>query len=240
MAVFLGIHGPAEWLLVGASFLLPLAMLFFGSLPQRRRGLKLQAAARQIGLEYDAGDEGLLQGSLASLPICQIGYGRQVANVLWGRAGELDLLLFDLTFTVGTEDNQRRCTQTIVAVRQPGLELPGFLLRPKHLFDTIGEALGDPAIAFPSHPCFAHRYHLEAPDEPAATALFRPTALGFFENVLRPETAAAHQLSPRVARAWCLEGGGEWLLLYRRGRRLRAGDLAAAIDLAIAALAALM
>jgi hypothetical protein len=226
----------APWLLTGTVVALPLLMLtVIRSTLLRRKSLR--AAARGMGLEFAPEGDSLLDERMADLSLFHLGYGKVASNVLFGRASGLELWVFDYSFNVdGSDGTDATHRQSIVAVRQPGLALPHFLLRPKHVFDTIGEALGDEPLRFADHPGFTQHFRIEADEPETAMELFRPEALRFFTEIARPGAANADRLVPAAGRGWCIEAGGEWLLAYRRGRLIRPNEVSRATDLALQAL----
>ena len=97
----------------------------------------------------------------------------------------------------------------------PGRQLPAFQLRPEHLFHKIGAALGFDDIDFDDHPQFSKAYLLRSPQEQAVRDLFNNDVLDFFGT---------------IDKKVCVEADGEWLVMYRQSRRVKADQLAAFLE----------
>ena len=94
------------------------------------------------------------------------------------------------------------------------MNLPQFALRPEYLFDKIGSALGyqDIDIDFESDRTgveFSKKYLLQGKDEQKVRELFTPEVLGFFGGQYGVST----------------EGGGDQLIFYRLGKRIKPEDV---------------
>jgi hypothetical protein len=60
------------------------------------------------------------------------------------------------------------------------LELPSFTMRPEHVFDRLGSALGFQDIDFADHSQFSKMYVLKGQDETAIREFFDQQMLDFF------------------------------------------------------------
>jgi hypothetical protein len=151
---------------------------------------------------------------LAPLRLFQRGFNRGGSDILVGdRAGGEVLVFVYLYETSGGEGGPapyiQPHIQTVAAFRVPGRRLPQFSMRPEHLLHQIGELLGMQNIAFDSHPEFSTRYLLQGNDEGAIRACFGARILDLFAQ----------------EEGWCVEGCGEWLILYRDEVQVSGEDL---------------
>jgi len=106
-----------------------------------------------------------------------------------------------------------RDEQTVVAFDLGATVLPHrFAISPERLLERL---LGEDDLDFADHPVFSRRYRLRGVDEPGIRRLFGEQALSFFE---------------REPPGWHVEGGGRWLLVYRKGETVEAQKLDAFLD----------
>jgi hypothetical protein len=157
------------------------------------------------------------------LPLYGHGHTKRVSNVLTGRVGDQDVLLFDYQYTTGSgkESNTRR--QTVALFPGGGPRLPDFVLAPENVFHKIGQAFGYQDIDFDSNPTFSSHYLLRGVNDYAIRTAFPPDTLAFFEQ---------HQ-------GWHVEVRGGCVGIYRAGKRCQPQDLAVFLDQSRAVLGAL-
>jgi len=77
-----------------------------------------------------------------------------------------------------------------------------------------GGAQHHSALSFDRFPSFSSSYLLRGEDEPAVRELFSDNRVVFFEN----------------RRGLCVEGGDDWLIVYRSRRRVRPQQVSAFLD----------
>ncbi len=188
-----------NWVLVGLVAAVVGAIVFKQRLEKKRSAALGEAAAR-LGLSFRERDAEIRRESFTRLPLFEKGRRRRFRNV--GRGP--DLLVFGYEYTTGRRRRTRRHRQTVVARRLEGAALPAFQLTPERLFDRIGVAFGGQDIDFEADPAFSSAYRLRSGDEAAARELLR--------------VELRHELT--LEKDWCLEGQGEWLVLYQRKRRV--------------------
>lgn len=206
---------PPAWfvpLLVGAVALAIVAMLLSRRY-ERRRSEALASVAGHHGLSFEAVDVALAPQEMALFHLFNAGHSRESRNVMRGRSGGIDVILFDYKYVTGSGKNQATHKQTVAAFRLEGTALPGFDLRHENVFHKIAALFGYRDINFPEHPEFSRRYLLRGSDEAAVRALFSPALIDSFEN-----------LATR-GNWWVVEGAGERLLVYRPGKRVHPEEL---------------
>ena len=178
---------------------------------ERRRRRAFETAARDLGMTFQA--KGTTHPALGQrFALFQRGRHARMGNILEGRIEDLDALIFDYRYVTGSGKNRTVYRQSVVALRQPGVDLPRLELRPEHFFHKIGELLGMRDIDFDSHPTFSKRLHLSGKDESAIRAIFDESLLGFFESIVKERL--------------CVEAHGEHVIVYRQRKRMKPTEVA--------------
>ncbi|MBC8351242.1 MAG: hypothetical protein H8E66_04615 [Planctomycetes bacterium] len=136
------------------------------------------------GLElefFESGHEELLS-RLATFQLFNSGHSRRMKNVIIGKTELASIAIFDYRYTTGGGKNQSTHNQTVVTMESESLALPNFTMRPEHLFDRVGSALGFQDIDFDDHPQFSQSFVLKGKDEAAIREFFDPQILDFFAD----------------------------------------------------------
>jgi hypothetical protein len=194
---------------LAAAALIVGALFYFSFRQERRRRESLRNAARRMGLSYEEKVSGVPEVPLESLRLFGSGRARQASSVLRGHAEGFDLVAFDWKYTTGSGSSSSQHRVTVCAFPLPGRGLPAFELRPENVFHRIGSALGMQDIDFDAHPEFSRKNLLRGSDEAAVRELFRGPILRHFER---------HA-------GWCVEADGDWLVVYRSGKRPKPAEL---------------
>jgi hypothetical protein len=122
--------------------------------------------------------------------------------------GGVEVLLFDYSYSVGKDGSN----QTVVAFRSPTAAFPKFQLRSNRFWASTGwGAYRGNRVQFDEDPAFNKGYLLTGPDEQALSGFFHPGLRSFLVSM--PD----HR--------WTIEGYGNWLALYRHGKRARPNEL---------------
>jgi hypothetical protein len=176
----------------------------------RKRTEGLRRAAGEMGFEFNpAPGEGIL-GRYPGFHLFSQGRNRDVRNLLRGKAGGLEVSIFDYSYVTGGGKSRHTWRQTVLAFEFDDADLPGFSLRPEQWFHKVGQWHGYQDINFESHPTFSRKYLLRSGErEEAVRALFADPVLEYYE---------AH---PNV----CTEGCGGRLVYYRAQKRIDPPDV---------------
>jgi hypothetical protein len=211
-------EGAMDWsahlpfVLVGLCLLLGAGLLLRQQQVWRRRTDSWARAAGMLGLAPLVPLE--LPSWASGLSFFKRGRRPKVRAGVAGRTWGVDAVLADYQYTTGGGNSQSTHRQTVCVLRDGGLDLPHFLLRPEHgMFDRIGEMFGAKDFDFNEDSAFSQAFVLKGEDEAAVRTLFDPTVRA--------------QLVQAAGTRLFLEGKGETLLLHR-GRLLdteRAGEL---------------
>jgi hypothetical protein len=128
-------------------------------------------------------------------------------QIVQGTRGGCEVLLFDYSYSVG----KARSNQTVVAFQSP-TALPKFQLRSNRFWASTGwGAYRGNRVQFDQDPAFNEWYLLTGPDEQALSGFFHPGLRSFLVSM--PD------------HSWTIEGYGNWLALYRHGKKARPNGL---------------
>jgi hypothetical protein len=197
-------------LLIAAVIVLMVAITVLSIRADRKRTEGLRRAAEEMGFEFthDPG-EGML-GRYPGFHLFSQGRSRDVRNLLRGKAGGLEVSIFDYSYVTGSGKSRHTWRQTVLAFEFDDVNLPGFSLRPEQWFQKIGQWLGYQDIDFESHPKFSKKYLLRSGErEEDVRALFNDRVLEYYEE------------HPNV----CTEGCGGRLVYYRAQQRIAPPDV---------------
>lgn len=149
----------------------------------RRRSEKVGAAATAFGYSFrrlpTEADQALITGST----LATAGRNRVVSDIIEVvRTEELQMTLFDYSYTIGSGKSRREIYQTITRMQSPLIQLPSFILFQETILSKLGKLFGGTDINFPDAPAFSSKYVLRGADETAIRALFSPTVMQFLEQ----------------------------------------------------------
>jgi len=177
---------------------------------EKKRTEALQPIAEGMNFTFVAKPDQSMVGALGAFHLFSQGHGKKASNLMEGRSQDIDLRIFDYTYTIGGGKNSQTFRQTVALFESPELRLPSFALRPESFFHKIGSAFGFKDINFDEHPEFSKKYLLKGADEDAIRALFDDEIMGHYE---------AHA-------GLSTEGAGQVLLYYRLSKRPKPEEIA--------------
>ena len=180
------------------------------SVQRARRGEALQEAASGMKFTFQPKADPRLVGRLEHFHLFSQGRRQKITNVLQGRAGDIDVSVFDYRYVTGGGQNSRSWNQTVILFESDEMRLPNFTLRPENLFHKIGQVFGYQDIDFDSHPEFSKRYLLRGENESDARHTFSTDVLSFYESDQKLSTEAA----------------GRQLIHYRAAKRIPPDEIA--------------
>lgn len=191
---------------------------------ERKRSDALRGEAERMGLAFHDMDglpesEGYLRFPLFSdgNPV------KAVRNVMGGKIKDAQVRVFEFKYFkeygVGHAKTIHHYEQTVAAFPARTKDLPDFELRPEGISEKVGSSFGGQDIDFASHSGFSGKYLLRGKDENGVRTLFGKNVLDFFQE---------HP-------GWCVQGGKDWIVLYRHDQRVEAEELAGFLDEAAAA-----
>jgi hypothetical protein len=172
----------------------------------KKRTEDLAAAAGRMNFTFSKEASPHLLRTVEHFQLFARGHSKKIRNVFTGKAGDLDVSVFDYRYTTGSGKNSNTARQTVMLFESNQLEFPQFALRPEHLFHKIGQVFGYTDIDFDTHPGFSKRYLLRGEDENAVRSTFNREALAFYET----------------DRTLSTEAHGRQLIHYRAAKRVSA------------------
>lgn len=195
--------------------ILAAAVIVYAYYADRKRTMEFEQLSRVMGFTFDAneGDLGGL-GSSKGFRLFEHGHRKRVSNTLSGRRREVEVRLFDYTYTTGSGKNQSTSHQTAVLYMLEEQNLPDFEIKPEGLFDKMAGKLGRVEIDFSEDAEFSNAFQLTGADEATVRRLFGMAVRGWF---------TAH-------RGFCAEAVGSRLLVYRRNKRVAPENLRQFLD----------
>lgn len=176
---------------------------------EKRRREALARVAGELGLEFfPSGIPGLL-GALQGFKLISAGDSHTLTNTIRGITDEVELTIFDLSYSTGSGKNRSTHRQTVIRFASSQLNLPDFAVSPEWFFHKIAKLFGTKDINFVDDPAFSSSFLLQGANEPAVRQLFSQEVRSWFAG--------------RVG-VTC-EGRGKQLLFFRAGQRLSADKI---------------
>lgn len=197
-------------ILAAAILVVYLVVSFFA----RRRTNALTEAAARLGFTYN-GNKWLDQNRAPQLETWLFLNEKRNArfeNIIFGNRDGLSCNFFDYSFSMGKSS----VSQTVARFTQD-VGIPEFAVAPQDILHKVSDAVLHKAIQFESDPDFSKRYRLVSSDEEKARALFTPELLSFVESL-------------DASKKWHVEGSGNALVIYRRGKKVRPEEFAAFVE----------
>ena len=194
---------------------LAVAISLFNSRLEKKRTDAMEQAAREMGLtSFYPRDDGGTFSLVSQFHLFSQGHAKKITSVMHGEVSDMEVRIFDYTYTTGSGKNAQTSRQTVICFRSPKLDLPSFSLRPENFFDKIGSLFGYRDIDFDTHPVFSKHYLLRGSDEEAIREAFDEDVLVFYEE---------HD-------GLCTEGSGPTLIFYRAAQRAKPENIRAFME----------
>ncbi len=184
-------------------------IIFIAIKQDKKRTEDLAAAAGRMNFTFSKEATPHLLRSLEHLHLFSQGHSKKIRNVFTGKAGDLDVSVFDYRYTTGGGKNSNTSRQTVILFESDQLTFPKFALRPENVFHKIGQVFGYGDIDFATHEEFSKRYLLRGEDENAVRSTFNGEALSFYET----------------DRTLSTEAHGRQLIHYRMRKRLKPEEI---------------
>lgn len=161
---------------------------------------ELRRIAATLGMSFDSMMD-LSGRAFFQFPLFQKGRELSTEDVLHGTTGGHEVLFFTYEYQIGEGEGTRWPTsQTVAAFRVEGRRLPHFRMKPQP-FSSLFRPRG---MNFDSHKRFSNGCLLQGDDERAIRSMFDAPLLELFSR----------------ESGWCVEGGDEWLVIYKHGHRV--------------------
>jgi hypothetical protein len=169
----------------------------------KKRRQDLELVARQLKLDFFPKGDDSIGPMLSNLEFFMYGERCDVSNLIRGqvkRNGKpVTVAIFDYSYTIckrrstefsfnedsvsieNTNDTETFC-QTVLVFYDESLDLPGFSLRPEHLWDKLANFAGYEDINFDRFPAFSKGYRLLSNQVDDVRDLFQPNLIKFYET----------------------------------------------------------
>jgi len=157
-----------------------------------------------MGLAFFPEGDPKLLARFTNFKLFNRGRSRRMRNLIQGDSGEVELAIFEYSYTTGTGEDSSTYRQSVVSLQSSDLVCPDFTIRPENFFDGIGSALGFQDIDFEDHDPFSSKFVLQGSDEQQIRQYFNHETLDFF--TARPNI--------------CLEAQSGTLFYYRKNKRI--------------------
>lgn len=152
----------------------------------KKRQQDMAAIAQELKLTFYPKGDNSLSPLLSQLEFFSYGQQRRVRNLMKGtiqKSGhKFAVAIFDYYYTIWNHDDNDTFGQTVFLFYDESLHLPGFSLRPEHLFDKLANILGFEDINFREFPTFSKHYRLQGKPQKLVRELFQPNLLKFYER----------------------------------------------------------
>src|SRR5436190_7821917 len=134
--------------LIAIVALLVVLGIGIGMYYEKKRREALEKVAGELGLEFfPQGIPGLLE-AVRGYALFKEGRGHGVTNTIRGITDDVELTIFDFTYTTGSGKHSHTHRQTMIGLVSPRLQLPDFSLTPEHFFHKIAKLFGMKDINF--------------------------------------------------------------------------------------------
>jgi hypothetical protein len=169
----------------------------------KKRRQDLELVARQLKLDFFPKGDDSIAPMLSNLEFFMYGERCDVSNLMRGqvkRNGKpVTVAIFDYDYVIcqrrrtevsfnedsvsidSNSDTEIFC-QTVLVFYDESLDLPGFSLRPEHLWDKLANFVGYEDINFDRFPAFSKGYRLLSNQVDDIRDLFQPNLIKFYES----------------------------------------------------------
>jgi hypothetical protein len=169
----------------------------------KKRRQDMELVARQLKLNFFPKGDDSIGPLLSNLEFFMYGERCDVSNLMRGqvkRNGKpVTVAIFDYNYVIckrrstefsfnensvsidSSSDTESFC-QTVLVFYDESLDVPGFSLRPEHLWDKLANFVGYEDINFDSFPGFSKAYRLLSDRVQDIRELFQPNLIKFYET----------------------------------------------------------
>ncbi len=164
--------------LPGAIVLLVIAgivpLTFIGFWAGRQRTKEMGKIADAMGFAFMPNLTPSAVRSVAPFRLFKLGHSQKAYNAMQGRVGDCDLMLFEYSYTTGSDKSQHTTLLTAVVLFDGAAGAPDFQLAPKTFLDKVAGLFSHNSVELEDAGEFTSRCKLTGPDEAALREAFRP------------------------------------------------------------------
>jgi len=170
---------------------------------QKRKDALIQKAHTN-DLTYLEADPDIQDEPFMSFHLFHLGYSRDFTNVMRGKVKGMTAAFFDYKYTISEGRTTSTTRQTVACYKLEEASVPTFELHPEIVGKKIASLFGYQDIRFDAPSEFSKYFLLRSPDETASRPYFTEKMRGEFKKDSE----------------WSVEGGGQWVIVYRPGQRI--------------------
>lgn len=204
--------GDGQIRLLGFGIAVALLLVFLLLMVRQndKRTRAMEQLALETGLEFKVTEPYLADEIQRSgLDLFRRGRSRVVRNLLHGPYRDATMMTFDYRYITGSGKYRRRHWQTVILFSWNQIKLPEFRMRPRGFIDTLVGLVVPRGVNIKDYPAFFQNYYLVGWSEEAVLRVFYDIVAEFCQD------------RPRLV----LESSGNWLLVRRPHRWIKASDM---------------
>ena len=167
--------------------------MIHGHKKEKQRTVDLITMADELGLSFSPGKDTSHDDLFSQFAVFRNGHSRAAYNTMQGHreigGRRFGLRMGDYTYKVTSSNGKQTTTTTyrlsycILQIPLPGV--PRLLIRPEHLFDRLGSAIGFDDIDFESSE-FSKRFFVKSDDKRLCYAIITPRMMEFLLAAGKP------------------------------------------------------
>lgn len=158
--------------IIAGTFLLIGLLVWLAMRYEKKRTLQWMEAGNALGFESLSVFPTDLDGVMGGFVLLNTGRDRTASNIVRRQADQLDVVIYDYRYTVGSGKAVDTPHQTVVLFHSPEIQVPRFILKPEGWLNKIGELFGGKDIDFDEAPEFSKKFVLSGDDEAAIREFF--------------------------------------------------------------------
>jgi hypothetical protein len=169
----------------------------------KKRCQDMELVAKQLNLDFFPTGNDSIAPMLSNLEFFMYGERCNVRNLMHGQVrrngNPVTVAIFDYSYdicqrrstefsfndnsvSINNTDDTETFSQTVLVFYDELLNLPGFSLRPEHLWDKLANVIGYEDINFDRFPGFSKAYRLQSDRVHEIRDLFQPNLIKFYET----------------------------------------------------------
>ncbi len=157
---------PVDWIVAGFFILVVLGGIAFFVF-EHFRVKQIRAAAESLGLEFRDRFNETIANRFMQFSLARRGSGKLSSSVIHADTEDIQLQLFDHTFSTGAGKNKQTHRFSVCMIHSPRIQAPGFEMEPEGFFSKLAQMVGKHDINFEDDAEFSKRFQLRGTHEPS-------------------------------------------------------------------------
>lgn len=170
-----------ELVFVLVIFLIIWFLSFLNKSYESKRNAALKKTAYKHGFQFIGEPQENMQKSLSTFNLFNLGYHKNIFNLMYRNYNGKKWYLFDYRFSVNAGNQEHKSFHSVAFTKENSVALPSFSIEPKDFIKKIATTLDSKDINFISNPHFSKKYVLKGEDETLIRQIFTAKVLHFFE-----------------------------------------------------------